>query len=119
MNRMNYLLILNDPPYGTERSYNALRLANSLAKDEKNTVTVFLMGDAASCGVAGQSTPNGYYNIERMLKILLAKGGKIGACGTCMDARGMKPESLVEGTHRSSMDELTRWTEEADKIIVF
>jgi len=45
-------------------------LANSLAKDEKNTVAVFLMGDAASCGVAGQTTPNGYYNIERMMKIL-------------------------------------------------
>ena len=95
MKLMNYLLILNDPPYGTERSYNALRLANSLVKDEKNTVAVFLMGDAASCGVPGQSTPNGYYNIDRMLKILASKGGKIGACGTCMDARGMKPESLA------------------------
>ena len=25
------LFILNDPPYGTERSYNALRLAGSLS----------------------------------------------------------------------------------------
>lgn len=116
---MNYLLILNDPPYGTERSYNGLRLANSLAKNEKNTVGVFLMGDASSCAVAGQTTPNGYYNIERMLKILASKGGKIGVCGSCMDARGMKPETLVEGAHRSSMDELTCWTLEADKVIVF
>ena len=116
---MNCLLILNDPPYGSERSYNGLRLANSLAKDERNSVSVFLMGDAASCGAAGQTTPNGYYNIERMLKILASKGGKIGVCGTCMDARGMKPESLVEGAHRSSMDELTCWTQEADKVIVF
>jgi uncharacterized protein involved in oxidation of intracellular sulfur len=29
---MTTLLILNDPPYGTERSYNALRLAGALAK---------------------------------------------------------------------------------------
>ena len=116
---MNCLLILNDPPYGTERSYNGLRLANSLAKDERNSVSVFLMGDAASCGAAGQTTPNGYYNIERMLKILASKGGKIGVCGTCMDARGMKPEGLVEGAHRSSMDELNCWTQEADKVIVF
>ncbi len=116
---MHYLLILNDPPYGAERSYNGLRLANSLANDEGNTVEVFLMGDAASCGVAGQTTPNGYYNIERMLKILASKGGKIGVCGTCMDARGVKPESLVQGAHRSSMDELTCWTREADKVLVF
>ncbi len=116
---MKYLLILNGPPYGTERSYNGLRLASSLAKDEKNSVTVFLMGDAASCGVAGQTTPNGYYNIERMLKSVASKGGKIGVCGTCMDARGMKPDNLVEGARRSSMDELTCWTQEADKVIVF
>jgi len=31
---MNYLFILNDPSYGAERSYNALRLATSLAKSE-------------------------------------------------------------------------------------
>jgi|DewCreStandDraft_2_1066082.scaffolds.fasta_scaffold07243_3 uncharacterized protein involved in oxidation of intracellular sulfur len=116
---MNYLIILNDPPYGTERSYNGLRLANSLAMGEETRVSVFLMGDAASCAVAGQTTPNGYYNIERMLKILSSKGSKIGVCGTCMDARAIKAEALVPGAHRSSMDELTSWTKEADKVIVF
>ncbi|MGD0775932.1 MAG: DsrE family protein [Candidatus Solibacter sp.] len=116
---MNYLIILNDPPYGTERSYNGLRLASALAKDEKTSVSVFLIGDAAACAVVGQTTPNGYYNIERMLKILSSKGGKIGVCGSCMDARGLKPEALAQGAHRSSMEELTCWTEEADKVIVF
>ena len=117
---MNYLIILNDPPYGTERSYNGLRLANALVKeDEKTSVSVFLIGDAASCAVAGQTTPNGYYNIERMLKILAAKGGKIGVCGSCMDARGLKPEALAQGAHRSSMEELGGWTKDADKVIVF
>jgi uncharacterized protein involved in oxidation of intracellular sulfur len=116
---MNYLFILNDPPYGTERSYNGLRLAISLAKDEKNSVSVFLMGDAASCGVAGQTTPNGYYNIERMLKALSAKQSRVGICGSCMDARGIRPDLIAEGSHRSSMDELTAWTEAADRILVF
>lgn len=116
---MNYLLILNDPPYGTERSYNGLRLASALAKDDKNTVSVFLMGDAASCAAAGQTTPNGYYNIERMLKAVSSNGGKIGVCGSCMDARGLKAEALALGAHRSSMEELSCWTQEADKVIVF
>lgn len=116
---MNYLIILNDPPYGTERSYNGLRLANALAKGEDASVSVFLMGDAASCAVAGQTTPNGYYNLERMLKIVASKGGKIGVCGSCMDARGIKVEALAEGAHRSSMDELTCWTIEADKVLIF
>jgi len=116
---MNYLLILNDPPYGTERSYNGLRLASALAKKEKNSVSVFLMGDAASCAAAGQTTPNGYYNIERMLKVVSSKRGKIGVCGSCMDARGLKAEALAQGAHRSSMEELSCWTQEADKVIVF
>lgn len=74
---MNYLIILNDPPYGTERSYNGLRLANALVKeDEKTSVSVFLIGDAASCAVEGQTTPNGYYNIERMLKSSQPRGAR-------------------------------------------
>ena len=116
---MRYLFILNDPPYGTERSYNGLRLATALAKTEGTSVSVFLMGDAASCAVSGQSTPTGYYNLERMLKFLAGKGVKIGICGSCMDARGIKPESLVVGAHRSSMDELTQWTQAADRTLVF
>jgi len=116
---MQYLFILNDPPYGTERSYNGLRLAASLAKSEGTSVSVFLMGDAASCAVIGQTTPNGYYNIERMLKLLATKGAPIGVCGSCMDARGIKPEMLANGAHRSSMAELTAWTAAADKVLVF
>jgi uncharacterized protein involved in oxidation of intracellular sulfur len=104
---MNYLIILNDPPYGTERSYNSLRLANSLAKDEETSLSVFLMGDAVWCALAGQTTPNGYYNIERMLKFLASKSHKIGVCGSCMDARGIKPEALAEGTHRGFLEFLS------------
>ena len=116
---MNYLFILNDPPYGTERSYNGLRLATSMVKSEGTTLSVFLMGDAASCAVKEQVTPSGYYNLERMLKFLAGRRVGIGVCGSCMDARGIKPETLVEGAHRSSLDELTAWTQAADKILVF
>ena len=116
---MKYLMILNDPPYGNERTYNGLRLANSLAKRDATTVYVFLTGDAVCAGLAGQTTPNGYYNIERMLKGLAPQGVAIGVCGSCMDARGIKSDSLAEGVHRSSLDELTSWTNEVDKVLVF
>ncbi len=113
------LLILNDPPYGTERCYNGLRLANALAKTEPNgQVTVFLMADAVLAAKAGQKTPEGYYNLERMLKRLLAKG-EVLLCGTCMDARGMTEQELVEGARRSTMDELAAATLAAAKVLVF
>ncbi len=113
------LFILNDPPYGTELSYNGLRLSGSLARREGEQVRVFLMGDAASCASAGQVVPNGYYNVERMLKVAARRGADIGVCGTCMDARGMREESLVAGCKRSTLDELTDWTTWADRVVVF
>lgn len=116
---MNGLFIINDPRYGTERAYNALRLARSLAKRDGQEVKVFLMGDGASCAVAGQRVPNGYYNLERMLKAVAAKGGSVGVCGTCMDARGIGDGDLLAGAARSTMDELADWTVEADDVLVF
>ncbi len=113
------LLILNDPPYGTERSYNALRLAGSLSKRQGEEVKVFLIGDAASCAKAGQKVPQGYYNVETMLRATVRHGAEIGVCGSCMDARGVGDGELVEGTHRSNMEQLTDWTQWADKALVF
>jgi len=116
---MKYLLVLNDAPYGTERSYNALRLARNLLVKEKGEVRVFLMGDAASCAKAGQKVPQGYYNIGDMLGAVARRGGEIGVCGTCMDARGLGDADLVEGALRGTLDEVTEWTAWADKVIVF
>lgn len=117
---MKMLMILNDPPYGTERVYNGLRLAmNVLAKHEQTEVSVFLLGDAASAAKSGQQTPNGYYNVERMLAGVLRKGGAVLVCGTCMDARGLTDSDLVTGAVRSTMDELTELSVYADKVLVF
>ena len=116
---MKYLFILNDPAYGTERSYNGLRLAMTLLTQEPEAeVCVFLMGDAVTCAKAGQKTPDGYYNLERMLKPIVRKG-EVLLCGTCMDARAMAEDEVCEGTRRSSMGELTARTADADQVLVF
>ena len=112
------LFILNDPPYGTERSYNGLRLAGALAKRPGEDVNVFLMGDAASCAKKDQKVPQGYYNTELMLRNV-GRRGKVGVCGTCMDARGIADSELTETTHRSTLDELTDWVQWADRTLVF
>ncbi|UPJ63831.1 DsrE family protein [Bradyrhizobium sp. 191] len=117
---MNTLFILNDPPFGTERVYNGLRLAHALAKkDPQAGVTVFLMADAVTSARSGQKTPDGFYNVERMLKRVLAGNGKVLLCGTCMDARGLDEAALMPGTRRSTMDELATETATADKVLVF
>lgn len=113
------LFILNDAPYGTERSYNALRLAGALSRREGEEVKLFLVGDAASCAKAHQKVPHGYYNVEVMLRGAAKHGAEIGVCGTCMDARGIMEGELAEGSHRSSLDQLADWTQWADKTLVF
>lgn len=45
---MNTLFILNDGPYGTERSYNGLRLARALSRESDQVVRVFLIGDTVA-----------------------------------------------------------------------
>jgi uncharacterized protein involved in oxidation of intracellular sulfur len=116
---MKTLFILNDPPYGTERSYNALRLAGALAKREGEQVHVFLIGDAAACAKRNQKVPQGYYNLEVMLGAVTRRGGEVGVCGSCMDARGIAEEDLVGGSRRSSMEELADWTMWADRVVTF
>lgn len=117
---MKTLFILNDPPYGSERGYNALRLAHALMKaDPEGNVTVFLMADAVVSARKGQKTPDGYYNMERMLKRVVVGKGRVLICGTCMDARGMTGEDVMDGAARSTMPELAEATLQADKVMVF
>lgn len=117
---MRFLLILNGPPYGDEKPYNALRLAHAVVKaDAATEIVVFLMADAVACAKAGQKTPEGYYNLERMLKRVLAARGSVLLCGTCMDARGVVEGELIAGAKRSTMDELAQETLLADKVLVF
>ena len=116
---MKTLFILNEAPYGNERSYNGLRLAGSLSKAEGEEVKMFLIGDAAARAKFGQKVPEGFYNIQVMLGRVVRNNGQVGVCGTCMDARGIAESELSEGTHKSTLAELTTWTQWADKVIVF
>lgn len=112
------LFILNDAPYGNERGYNALRLASALAAKEGQTIRMFLMADAVGCAKSGQKVPEGYYNVQIMLSKVVRKG-EVALCGTCMDARGLRDDELIEGAKRSTLAQLADWTAEADKVLLF
>ncbi|MGC8498144.1 MAG: DsrE/DsrF/TusD sulfur relay family protein [Acidimicrobiales bacterium] len=116
---MHVLVTLNDPPYGSERTYNGLRLALNLVRRDDVDLTVFLMGDAVWAAKAGQATPEGYYNAGRMLRGIVTKGGRLLVCGTCIDTRGLGVEEMIENAQRSSMDELGDLVLSADRSLVF
>lgn len=96
-----------------------MRLAISLAKQDTEEIRIFLIGDGSSCAKKGQTVLQGYYNAEIMLNKIIRNHGEIGVCSTRMDARRISDDQLIEGTKRSTMDELTIWTIWADKVIVF
>jgi uncharacterized protein involved in oxidation of intracellular sulfur len=111
------LFALHDPPYGTERTYNGLRWARELAKQDGVEVKAFLFGDAVISVMADQRVPSGFYNVGTMVDSLVRRGTEVGACGTCLDARGVNGKPIVSGAKRSSMSELAEWTAWADRVI--
>jgi uncharacterized protein involved in oxidation of intracellular sulfur len=117
----NILIIINDAPYGSEKAYNALRMAITLLKEHPGEieVNVFLLADAVFCGLPNQKTPEGFYNIERMLKGVIAKGAHVKSCGGCSEARGISALPLIEGVQTSNMKEFAQWTILADKVLSF
>jgi uncharacterized protein involved in oxidation of intracellular sulfur len=117
---MKHLIIINDAPYGTEKAYNGLRLAMSLQRElPEDEVRVFLMADAVGCGLPGHDTPDGYYNIERMVKGVVNKGGQVKACGTCAKARGMWDLPFIDGVVKATMKDLTEWVATSDRVVSF
>ncbi len=119
MSEAKITMILNDGPYGNERPYNALRFATALISGSNATLRIFLLGDGVVCGMRNQKPYEGFYNIAQMLSVLVRRKVEVHACGTCMDARGISEDMLVEGVKKGSMGELTDWTLGNDKIITF
>jgi uncharacterized protein involved in oxidation of intracellular sulfur len=113
------LMILHDPPYGSERPYQALRLANALLQvEDELDLTVYLTADAVLAAKAGQETPDGYYNIGRMLMPILRRGSVM-ACRMCLAARGLTADDLMDGVIEATLGEQAQLALEADKTLVY
>lgn len=89
-------IIINDAPYGTEKPWNALRLAKALSA-KKQKVNIFLLGDGVGLAKKGQQTPAGYYNLGQMLSELISSGAEVRACRTCLNSRGIVENEMIEG----------------------
>jgi uncharacterized protein involved in oxidation of intracellular sulfur len=116
---VTFLFILNDAPYASERDYNALRLATSLAAAQEYNVEVFLLGDGVFAAIANRAVPEGAHDIAWMLRRLAAAGGRIQFCRTCMEARGILPDALIGEATVSTLERLAALTVESDKVLVF
>lgn len=113
-------IIASEAPYGTEKTWNAFRLAGASTTAEIGMkVNVFLMGDSVAAAKKGQVTPEGYYNTEKMITDLLSKGVEVLCCGACLKARGISDTELIEGARRGTMMMLAKWVKESERIVTF
>ncbi|QYJ86181.1 DsrE family protein [Shewanella mesophila] len=114
------LIIVNDAPYGSERLFNALRLAIQLNEQECTPVKVrlFLLSDAITAVLPKQNPSEGY-NIQQMLEIVIAQGSAVKFCGSCMHARGLTKLAVIDGCQVATMDDLGQWVLDSDKTITF
>lgn len=113
------LIVAHAAPYGSEKLFNALRIAISLKEQEKKSVSLhlFLMSDAIFGALKQQSTPDLTYNIQQMLEILMAQNVPVALCKTCAEARGVNTQMLIDGAEIGTLHQLTEWTLDADKVI--
>lgn len=110
---MKILLILHGNPADSEASFNSLRLAAALATRPNNQVRTYLMSDAVALAV-----PRAPESVAKVLEKLLSTGqATIGVCGSCMDARSVLANDLMEGAKRGTLEQLADWTEWSDKLI--
>lgn len=114
------MIIANEAPYGSEKTWNALRLAGASTTSEIGMkVNVFLMRDSVAAAKKGQVTPEGYYNTEKMITDLVAKGVEIQCCGTCLKSRGITDTEIIPGAKRGTMMILAKWIKESDRVVSF
>jgi uncharacterized protein involved in oxidation of intracellular sulfur len=113
-------MIISSSPYGDERIWNALRLAEALScSNVKTKVNIFLIGDAVNAAKKGQKPAKGFYNIEEMTTDLVKVGADVNVCHTSMNLRGLTEEGLVKGTKMGTITGLSKWIEKSEKVLSF
>ena len=115
----NILILVNAAPYGSERSFSALRIAATLSgHEEKPNVRLFLMSDAVGLALSGQDIA-GAQTHEMMLKEIIGNGAQVLLCKTCISARGLQCAKWVEGIGVGTLNDLAEWTLSADSTLSF
>jgi uncharacterized protein involved in oxidation of intracellular sulfur len=114
------LIIVQAPPYGSERCLSALRLALALAgrEDGKPRIELFLMSDATVLALPGQQDASGN-TLQKMVEQLVGYGVPVRLCKTCAANRGLLDLKWITGVTLGTLPELAEATLQADKVMTF
>lgn len=95
-----------------ETVWNAFRFANHSIKHFHDEVRVFLLGK----GVEAETLDTDNFKVTDQMKSLLAAGGSIKACGTCLKLRQSEGSEVCS---ISTMNDLHQLVAECDKALSF
>jgi len=118
---MSILIIFNHQPYdGGDIAWNGLRLAKTLHKKGEE-VKIFLMNDAVDLARDTTAKPEFYeFDLVQILKELYEDGVKLKVCGTCQARCGLnKNQPYFNDEIKGTMDDLSNWVVNSDKILTF
>lgn len=96
----------------SETVWNAFRFANYSIKHFQDEVRVFLLGK----GVEAETLDTDNFKVTDQMKSLLAAGGSIKACGTCLKLRQLEGSEVCP---ISTMQDLHELVAECDKVLTF
>jgi uncharacterized protein involved in oxidation of intracellular sulfur len=92
-----------------EAVWNAFRLGNYALK-QGDTVKVFLLAKGVEC----EQFTTAPFNVPEQMQALVAAGGRILACGTCLKLRHSEGTELCPLSTMKDLHDLIR---ESDKLI--
>ncbi|MFH1425811.1 MAG: DsrE family protein [Candidatus Kerfeldbacteria bacterium] len=105
--KLGIIIYSND----AETVWSAFRFAN-FSLEEGGAVRIFLLAK----GVEYESLGSEKFNIGEQSKSFMENGGRIFACGTCLESRESEGSEMCP---ISTMKDLYELVEESDKVVSF
>jgi uncharacterized protein involved in oxidation of intracellular sulfur len=112
------LIILSRAPFDGDTTWNALRLAGTLA-EQKAPVRIFVMNDAIDLVRKGALPEGAEFDLQAMLRSLLPKGARIKICTTCVTRCGIGHGEVIPEAIMATMGDLAAWVVESPRVVVF
>lgn len=112
------LIVLSHSPFDGDTTWNALRLASTM-RAQGVAVFVFVMNDAIDLVRQGAMPEGSEFDLQAMLRGLLAQGGRVKVCTTCVTRCGMHSGDVMPEVLMATMGDLSAWVVESDRALTF
>jgi uncharacterized protein involved in oxidation of intracellular sulfur len=116
---MKALVIVNDGPLHGERCLTGFGLAGALLRTDGTEVSVFLVGAAVVCALAGSKDGGPSADAARAVARLISTGADVRVCAASLSRHGIDDRDILIGVVPGDSSDLAALALEADRLLVF